>query len=385
VRGKKPWRYFINHLIKLGMKNTTNGIAMPRFAKNVIMFGMLAAAAFGCKKNNPFILVEVHRYDQVNLVADQSSAGAAKTDANLLNAWGIAISPSGVFWISANHSSLSVIYDASGATLRPPVSIPAPGNPKGGGAPSGAVFNSTADFTIGLTGPVAKFIFATEDGTLAAWAGGSAAVIAVDRSSSSTVYKGLTIANNGGANFIYAADFHNGKIDVFDRTFAYVSGTGFNDPAIPAGFAPFNIRNIDGMLYVLYAKQKAPDAMDDQAGPGNGYVDIFKPDGTMVSRFASQGSLNSPWGIAKAPRGFGLGGDEILIGNFGDGRINVFEHDGTFEGPLLDLHRMPLAIDGLWDLAFPANGAPSGDPDRLFFTAGPVAESHGLFGYLKLH
>jgi uncharacterized protein (TIGR03118 family) len=321
-------------------------------------------------------------YNHVNLVSDQSGV-AAMTDPNLLDAWGIAVSPTGIFWISSNHGGSATVYDTTGATKIPAVTIPAPGSPTGG-APSGQVFNTTTNFTISSTGKLSKFIFCTEDGTIAAWGGGTSAVIVADRSSSGTVYKGLTIATDGGANYIYAADFHNGKIDVFDSTFTYTTGRTFSDPNIPAGFAPFNIRNISGMLYVLYAKQQGPDNMDDQAGPGNGYVDIFNPNGTFVSRFASQGPLNSPWGIAVAGTEFGQGLLPILIGNFGDGRISVFKQDGTYMGQLQDSTNNPLSIDGLWDLYFPANGVPNVSPYRLYFTAGPGGEAHGLFGYLKL-
>lgn len=354
-----------------------------RSAVPLIILSLSFATIVSCKKNQTPTVMATGNYEQVNLVADQSSSGAAHTDPNLINAWGLAISSSGSFFISSNHGGVSTIYDTTGASLLAPIVIPKPGA-LSGGAPSGVVFNSTSDFVITATGETSKFIFATEDGTIAAWSSAGIALIVADRSSAGAVYKGLTIANDGTGNFIYAANFKGGTIDVFDHTFAYVSGKTFTDPNIPAGFAPFNVRNINNMLYVTYAMQKGPDNMDDQAGPGNGYVDIYKPDGTLVSRFASQGSLNSPWGIAAAPSGFGAGQNAILISNFGDGTINVFNQDGTTAGPLKDSNGNTLSINGIWDMSFPVNGEPAGNPNRLFFTAGPASESHGLFGYLQL-
>ena len=195
---------------------------------------------------------------------------------------------------------------------------------------------------------------------------------------------GIAIANTEGADYIYAANFKGNTIDVFDGNFNYfpASATTFKDPALPAGYAPFNIYNHDGKLYVAYAKQLAPDNEDDEKGVGNGYIDIFDPNGTLEKRFASNGSLNSPWAIVDAPSGFGLGDDVILIGNFGDGKINVFGSDGSSRGQLMENGNV-IAIDGLWALAFPENGIPAGDQNQLFFTAGPQDEAHGLFGYLK--
>jgi uncharacterized protein (TIGR03118 family) len=340
-----------------------------------LLTGLLVISFFyACKKDAG----SGKKFDvkQVNLVADTAGFGTARIDTNLLNAWGIAVAPSGSIWISANHKGVSVIYNRTGQTVLPPVTIPsiAPGQP---GAPDGVIFNSTPDFG------GSRFIFASEDGIILAWSSGSSAVNVVDRSASNTVYKGIAMATDGSANFLYAANFKGGKIDVFDKNFNYVANKPFLDPGIPAGFAPFNILNVDGKLYVMYAKQKAPDNMDDQKGPGNGYVDIFNPDGTFIKRFASQGALNSPWGMAVAATGFADVHETILIGNFGDGRINVFDTQGNFEGQLQN-HGQPLSIDGLWAIDFLQNNKPGGNPNNpLFFTAGPGDESHGLFGYLQ--
>jgi len=363
------------------MKSIFQRRANIRLAGIAAIASLMVSEGTGCKKDNTSSNPSTSTYAEVKLVSDQSSSGAAQTDPNLVNPWGIAIGGTGAFWISANGTGKSTVYDRTGATLLAAVTIPGIG---GGGTPSGVVYNSTSDFSIPLLGQTSKFIFATESGTIAAWSSTGTAITVADRSEAGAVYKGLTIANDGTANFIYAADFKNGKIDVYDHAFAYVtSGKPFSDPSIPSGFAPFNIRNINGMLYVTYAMQKGPDNHDDQSGAGNGYIDIFKADGTLVSRFSSQGSLNSPWGIAAAPSTFGLGQNTILIGNFGDGHINAFGSDGTFLGALKDSSGGTIAIDGLWDITFPVNGQPSGDPNQLFFTAGTDDEAHGMFGYIK--
>jgi uncharacterized protein (TIGR03118 family) len=345
-----------------------------------LLAGLLVVACVNaCRKDSPVNKGQgndVH-VKQVNLVADTAGYNAARIDTNLVNAWGIAAVPNGPLWISSNHKGLSTVYDKTGQALRAPVTVPSVAAGQTG-APTGVVFNSTADFGGN------KFIFASEDGIVAAWSSGNTAVKVADRSSSNAVYKGIAMANDGTANFIYLTNFKGAKIDVFDKNFNYVTSKPFLDPGIPAGFAPFNIVNIGGKLYVSYAKQKGPDNMDDQKGPGNGYVDIFDPNGTLIKRFASQGNLNSPWGIALAPAGFAEGNQTtILIGNFGDGRISVFDMQGNFEGQL-KIGGQTLAIDGLWDIDFLENNMPGGNPtDPLFFTAGPVDESHGLFGYVQ--
>ncbi|WP_143304641.1 TIGR03118 family protein [Chitinophaga vietnamensis] len=341
------------------------------------MATLLAAAIFvlsSCKKNEP---PPLHDYTQVNLVADVAGFGAARLDTNLVNPWGIAANPSGPIWIADNHTGLSTVYDKSGATLRPPVSIPAPGDTSAG-APAGIVFNSTPDFMTGKMPQPAKFIFATEDGTIVAWNGGDVATIMADQSTAGAVYKGLALASDGGANFLYATNFHNGTIDVFDKNFHLVSGKPFMDPDLPAGFGPFNIRNIGDKLFVTYAKQK-PDKHDDQAGPGNGYIDIFSTNGMLVKRFVSQGALNSPWGIVKAAPGFCDDDGVIIVGNFGDGHINLYGEDGKFIGALQS-GKQPIVIEGLWGLD---NNIPMTGRNQLFFTAGPGEESHGIFGYIR--
>jgi uncharacterized protein (TIGR03118 family) len=329
---------------------------------------------------------------RTNLVADVSGQ-AAVTDPNLVNAWGIAASPTGPFWISDNGQGESTLYDGSGQPFpvgQPlVVTIPAPPDSPADttAAPTGMVFNGTNDFVImqGTQSGPSLFIFATEDGTLSGWnpnVNAGAAIVTVDNSRSGAEYKGLALVGSATENRLYATDFHGGGIDVFDATFgpATVSGS-FTDPNIPAGFAPFGIANIDGSLYVTYAKQD-DEQEDDVKGPGNGFVDVFDPNGTLVRRFASRGPLNSPWAVVLAPAGFGSFGSSILVGNFGDGRISAFDRtSGSFLGQLSD-GSSPIVIDGLWGLIF-GNGASAGDVNTLFFTAGPEDEQHGLFGMLR--
>ncbi len=320
-------------------------------------------------------------FQQVNLVSDTSIFGAAKIDVNLGNPWGIAIGPTGILWIAANHTGSTVIYDGQGNTILPAISIPLNGMPRGA-SPSGAVFNGTTDFVIPANGKPGKFIYSTEDGILSAWNSGTSTITVADRSGANAVYKGLAIANDGTGNFLYATDFHNGKVDVYDNAYHYVTNKPFIDPGIPAGFAPFNIQNINNELYVTYAKQKAPDAHDDEAGAGNGFVDVYKPDGSFVKRFASQGPLNSPWGIAQVPAGFGIPQNDILVGNFGDGRINIYDSTGSYQGQMKG-NGTPISIQGLWAIVFPQSSAGGLNTDWLYFTAGPQAETFGLFGYLQ--
>jgi len=342
----------------------------------LLIAAAIASTVYSCKKDHSLpapLPGAQYNITQANLVADATGYNAARVDTNLVNAWGLAVNPAGIVWLSSNQKSLSTVYDSTGQTLRQPVTIPSFGN-QGHGYPTGVVFNGTNSF-IGY-----KFIFANEDGVITAWFSGNFAETLADKRAQNAVYKGLAMASDGGADFLYAANFFSAKIDVFDHFFTDVANKPFADATIPAGFAPFNIQNIGGMLYVTYAKQKGPGNSDDEAGPGNGYVNIFKPDGTFVKRFASKGTLNSPWGITHAPAGFAAATETILVGNFGDGRINIFDLDGNYKGQLQNNGKL-VGIEGLWALSFlkPATTA----ADKLYFTAGPGGEAHGLFGYLK--
>ena len=332
---------------------------------------MLAACS-----NTTTTNVAAREYLETRLVADTAGLGAASVDSSLKNPWGMAFGPTGVLWVSDNHSGASTLYDTTGAKRALVVAVPSSGSATGG-APSGIVYNPTADFVIPGSSK-ALFIFAGEDGVISAWnASTGNATLVADRSGNGAVYKGLAMAANGGANFLFATDFKQNGVDVFDATFHFVKS--FTDSTVPAGYAPFGIQAIGGQLYVTFAKQLAPANQDDQAGPGNGYVDVFNTNGTVVKRFATRGALNSPWGVALAPAGFGGFSGDLLLGNFGDGRIGAYDPaTGSFIDFLRDGTANPIVIDGLWGLTF----GPSPDSTTLFFTAGPDGEAHGLLGTL---
>ncbi|MGI9087487.1 MAG: TIGR03118 family protein [Chthoniobacterales bacterium] len=326
-------------------------------------------------------------YLQTNLVSDLPGM-AAHTDPNLVNPWGIASSATSPFWVADNHAGVSSLYNSSGTPQALVVTVP-PAAGGTAGSPTGIVFNGTSDFQVaspsGSPAP-ARFIFATEDGTISGWPGSTAtaAVIGVDRSSAGSIYKGLASGNNGTANYLYAADFHNGVVDVFDANYARATLAGsFSDPTIPAGYAPCGIQNINCVLHVTHARQDE-SAHDDVRGPGHGYINKFDLNGNLLGRFASQGTLNSPWGVVLAPASFGPFSSDLLIGNFGDGRINAFDPaTGEFLGQLEDAARDPITIDGLWGLRF-GNGGNGGGAGTLYFAAGIAGpdslEDHGLFG-----
>ncbi len=328
-------------------------------------------------------------YSQTNLVSDLST-NALRTDDRLVNPWGV-VAGLGLVWVNDNGPGLTTAYGSSGVPLRSAIQVPAPGGGSGG-TPSGLVFNDTLQFVVtkGTLQAPSTFLISTEDGTIAAWnraVTGSNAVIVVDNSASGAVYKGLAIvrdANN--VQRIYASNFHVGVVDVFDGQFKYVSS--FTDSNVPALFAPFGMRNIRGRVFVTFAEQKLPDLHDDQAGPGNGFVDIFDTDGTLLRRFASQGVLNSPWGMALAPKRFGKFSHALLVGNFGDGMINAFDLlTGKLLGHLTGPDGTPVVIEGLWGLAFDRDEIPEHESDfvaqRLYFTAGINDEADGLFGNLR--
>jgi len=326
-------------------------------------------------------------YQQTDLVSDISGM-AAVTDPNLANPWGMSFPPMGPMWVSDNAMGVATLYDGSGqpfplasplvVTIPPPSILP----PTTMAAPTGNVFNPTTDFGGD------RFLFATEDGTISGWSGGTSAVLRVDNTIDPTtntgpVYKGLALASSGGNNFLYAANFRDARIDVFDKNFTKQSTASFpfSDPGIPGGFAPFDIRSLNGQLYVTYAKQNDVKH-DDVKGVGNGFVDIFTTSGVLVKRLITMGPLNSPWGLAIAPGDFGLLSNDLLVGDFGDGLIHAFDpNTGAFLGTLDDAQGNPIAIDGLWGLNF-GNGFTAGPTNTLFFTAGINDEKDGLFGTL---
>jgi uncharacterized protein (TIGR03118 family) len=333
-------------------------------------------------------------YVQTNLVSDIPGL-AAHTDANLKNPWGTSVGPGTPVWVSDNHAGVTTLYDGTGNPQPRVVAIPAPPSAGTGavGAPTGQAFNTfdpnSPDFVIsndGVSGP-AFFLFATEDGTIAGWnpsVDNAHAVIAVDNSTASDAagdvganYKGLALVTTPNGKFIYASSFRFGAVEVFDSHFNLVNS--FTDPTLPAGFAPFGIHNIGGKLYVTFAKQ-GPGKGDDAARPGNGFVDVFSPNGDLLQRLVSRGRLDSPWAVTLAPPTFGTFGGDILVGNFGNGRVNAYDPmSGEFQGELSNPVGGPITIDGLWGLRF-APATPGATPNTLFFTAGLNHEADGLFG-----
>jgi uncharacterized protein (TIGR03118 family) len=322
-------------------------------------------------------------YKAAFLTADQAGI-APNTDPNLVNAWGISFSPSGPFWVSDNVTGLSTIYNGTGVPQPLVVTIP----PVGGatkGSPSGTVFNASADFVItqGTKSGPALFLFDSEDGSLSGWnpsVNATNAVVTVDNSASNSDYKAMEMANNGTGNFLYVANFFAAKVEVYDKNFNQVSLAGsFTDPRLPAGFAPYNLRQINGQLFVLYAKQNA-SKHDALPGKGLGVIDIFDLNGNLVKRFASKGRLNAPWGIALAPANYGTFSNNLLVGNLGDGHITAFDATtGAAKGQLTNAGGRPIALKGLWGLMF-GNGGQGGMTNVLYFTSGPNNYQHGRFG-----
>ena len=330
-------------------------------------------------------------YTQHNLISDDASViPAGLHDGLLVNPWGLAASPTSPWWIANNGSDTSMVYNASSNTiLSLVVSIP-------GGRPTGIVFNNSGGgfvVTSGAASGSAAFIFASEAGIISGWNPGvppppPSTQAQIGTTVPGAIYKGLAIAGTGGNARLYATNFHAGTVDVFDNNFKPIVVAGaFVDPNLPSGYAPFGIQNIGGTIYVTYALQDE-DKEDDVAGPGHGYIDAFNIAGNLLRRVASKGPLNSPWGLALASSNFGLFSNDLLVGNFGDGRIHAYDLNASTSdgeavllGPLHSAQGPPLKIDGLWSLQF-GNGGSAGSKDTLFFTAGPDDESHGLFGSL---
>jgi len=314
-----------------------------------------------------------------NLVTDTGSS-APVVDPLLVNGWGLSAGPTTPWWTSNNGSNTSTLYDGTGAKQALTVTV--------AGGPTGTVFNgSTQDFVVSQNGAsgAARFLFATEAGTILGWSptvNATTAIPGVDRSSQKAVYKGLATLDDR----LYATDFHNSRVDVFDASFNLIDTQGgFRDPAIAKGFAPFGIQALDGDIFVTYAKQD-PAAKDDVPVPGQGYVDEFTPDGQLVAHVVNSGKKNAPlnasWGLALAPADFGPFGGDLLVGNFGNGRISAYTKRGStwvYKGQLRAADGKSIVIDGLWAIAV-GNGAAAGPSTSLFFLAGPGAEAHGLFG-----
>jgi len=322
-------------------------------------------------------------YTQTNLVSN-GAVPANVIDPHLQNPWGISFGPNTPFWTANNGTGTSTLYEGNGAIVPLVVTVPpAPGSPGGTlGTPTGTVFNPGAS---GGQFMGDRFLFATEDGTISGWQGGTTALVRADNSASGAVFKGLATLNNR----IYATDFAHGTVAIFDTGYNPVNIAGaFQDPTLPSGYSPFGIQQIGGSIFVTFAR-KEDSGNDDVAGPGFGFVDKFDENGALIQRLITgvpgdpNSPLNSPWGIALAPSGFGDLSNLLLVGNFGNGKINAFDPaTGAFVSSLNDANGNPIVIDGLWGLAF-GNNRPSFDPHKLYFTAGLNDEADGLFGSLQ--
>jgi uncharacterized protein (TIGR03118 family) len=318
-------------------------------------------------------------FSVTNLVTDDQSVNAAQiTDPNLVNAWGISHSAGSPFWVSSNGAGISTLYKVdpvTNATVKQGLEVTIPG----AGSVTGQVFNIGGSTNFNGN----SFLFVSEDGTVSGWRGalGTTAEV-IQTASTANSYKGSAIGLVGTDAYLYAANFKTGAIDVLKGNAGAPNLTGtFTDPAIPSGYAPFNIQNLGDTLYVTYAL-RGPTG-DDVAGAGNGFVSAFGLQGNFIGRVGSQGTLDSPWGLALAPASFAEFAGDLLVGNFGDGRINVFNTStDTFIGQLLDIGGTPLAIDGLWGL-IAGNGGGAGSTQAIYFSAGPGDEAHGLFGVLQ--
>ena len=336
--------------------------------------GLLLAIALPAEAKN----INAQNLYHVNRLFADTPGAAAQTDPNLVNGWGIVASATSPWWVSDNGTSKSTLYNGtSGAKLGLTVTVP--------GAPTGIVFNGSAsDFKVkvGAADPAAaRFIFATVAGEIDGWNGqGTVAINGV--TTPDAVYLGLAIGSSGGANYLYAANFTQATVDAFDGLWAPAHLAGdFTDPGLPAGYAPFGIQNIGGEIFVAYAKQNA-DGDEEVEGEGLGVVSVFGTDGTFHGRVATGAELNAPWGLAMAPTNFGKFSGNLLVGNFGDGRIHAFKKAaGGWEehGVIKGTNHRPISIDGLWGIGF-GNGTGSGPTSTLFFAAGPDDETHGLFG-----
>jgi uncharacterized protein (TIGR03118 family) len=304
-------------------------------------------------------------------------AGVAEhVDPNLVNPWGMAVSSGGTIWVSDNGTGVSTLYNEAGVANSLIVSIPSAARNKGAGNPTGVVFNSTTSFPVKAHGnsQPSRFIFVSEDGTISGWNPAldqTHAIVAVDNGTNNgtnrAIYKGVTLGVANGHNFLYATNFHSGRVETYDENFQQTNPTGFADPSLPAGYAPFGIRNFNGQIYVTYALQDHKKT-DDVAGDGNVIVNVFDTSGNFVRRLVSYGNLNSPWGLA-------LVEGELWIGNFGDGKINNYDPTtGAFLETISRADGTPLVFQGLWDLLSLSSG--------VWFTAGIADEEHGLFGVI---
>jgi len=326
-------------------------------------------------------------YQIQNLVSD-GYYEAPHHDANLINPWGLVASPTGKWWVADEDTGKATVYDGAGNLDPLVVDIPTVGATTGGPA-TGIVHNPTTNFVIsdGTSSAPAVFLFAGLDGMITGWSPtlpppppSTHAHVAVDNSAQASIYIGLALASTASGDRLYAADFHNRRIDVFDGSFQPVNLPGaFFDPEVPSQFSPFNVMNLNGRIYVAYARIDR-DGMEEVTGPGQGFVSLYSTEGVLIKSLIHRGKLNAPWGMAIAPSNFGQFSNLLLVGNLGNGRINAYDPlTGTLRGTLRKASGIPLHVDGLWGIAF-GNGVQSGPTNALYFAAGPGDEEHGVFG-----
>ncbi len=348
---------------------------------SLLAFLGLGGSAAGARTSHAGAM-HANRYNLTKLVSDQAGKAALR-DKDLVNAWGLVSGPTTPWWVANNGSQTSTLYDGTGAKI--PLTVQVPGDP------TGAAFNGGSDFVVSHNGTSAPalFLFDGEGGMIRGWSPTIAPITrartVVNRSGRGSSFKGLAIDSTKHGDFLYATDFHNNQVDVFNGMFHQVHWSGaFKDPSLPKRYAPFGIQQIGGRIFVTFGKQDSV-AGDELHGAGLGFVDEFNAHGKMLARVASRGALNAPWGLARAPSNFGRFSGDLLVGNFGNGRINAYawEHGHWMrEGALRMANGRPIAIDGLWAIEF-GNGGAAGPTNSLFFTAGPDDESHGLFGKIE--
>ena len=351
-----------------------------RMAAALVALASLALVSTGAAGTGSLI------FNPQNLVTDDTAFTAVATDTSLVNPWGLSAGPTTPWWAANNGSNTSTLYNGAGTKAALTVTVP--------GGPTGTVFNaSTTDFPISQNGVTAasRFLFSTEGGQILGWAptvNGTTAIPGVDHASAGAVYKGLATLNDR----LYATDFHNGGVDVFDAQWNPVSlpATAFKDTAIPKGYAPFGVQALNGNVFVTYAVQDKAKH-DEVPGGGQGYVVEYSPDGALLATVAAQGKknapLNAPWGIAMAPATFGVYGGDLLVGNFGSGRIDAYQAltptHWVYKGVLRVANGAPITIDGLWAIAF-GNDSAAGPSTSLYYAAGPLGEQHGLLGVINV-
>ncbi len=366
-------------------------------AVGVAALGLTLAASAGTAAAAPGHTEDRHGHDhgrstyqQINLVADTAAGSAKVIDPNLVNPWGVSYGPTSPLWVSNAGTGTSTLYSGGihgGTQTINPLVVKIPG-----GVPTGQVFNPTTDFVIKAAGGSSgssRFLFVGLSGHLSGWAPTVPPPVPSTNAQDAVVtpgaaFTGLAFASTSSGSRLYAADFSAGTVDVFNGTFQRVITPGnFEDRRLPRGYSPFNVAVLGDKLYVAYAKIDR-SAGDEVKGRGLGRVDVFTLDGTLLRRLSSHSGLNAPWGLTVAPAGFGAFSGDLLVGNFGDGRIHAYDPATLrYQGILRNDYRRPVAIDGLWSLT-PGNGV-EGGTDEVLFTAGPDDETHGLLGSLSVH